>query len=44
MLGDGDGALAAAYVLASVAAGLAAVVAGDRLARRRRHRQRPASA
>ena len=44
MLGDGDGALAAAYVLASVAAGLAAVVAGDRLARRRRHRRRPASA
>ena len=38
MLDDGDGGLAAAYVLASVAAGLAAVVLGDRLARRMRGR------
>jgi len=41
MLDDGDGALAAAYLLASVAAGLAAVVTGDRLARRRHRRRRP---
>lgn len=36
MLEDGESALAGAYVLVSVAAGLAAVVAGSGLARRRR--------
>ena len=44
MLDDGHGALAVAYVLASVAAGLAAVAIGDRLAGRRQQRQRQRAA